>query len=47
VCMSENDTSNRVKTKQESYLTEYIKANNSTCKVMNACRSMKTDGGYT
>jgi exonuclease III len=36
VCMSENDSLNRVTTKQDYYLTDYIKANNSTCEVMEA-----------
>ena len=46
-CMAENDSLNRVKTKQESYLTDYIAANNSTCEIIDAYRSMEADGGYT
>ncbi len=34
ICMSVNDSLNRVKNKQASYPTEFIKANNSTCEVM-------------
>jgi exonuclease III len=45
VCMSENDSLNRVKTKQKSYLTDYTMANNSTCEMMYVCRCMEADGG--
>jgi hypothetical protein len=43
--MSENDSLNRVKTMQEYYLIHYIMANNSTCEVIVAYRSMEADGG--
>jgi exonuclease III len=46
-CMAENDSLNRVKTKQESYLPDYIMTNNTTCEVMNAYRYMEVDRGYT
>jgi hypothetical protein len=46
-CMSENDSLNRLKTKQESYLTDLIRSNNSMCEIMNVYRSMETEGGYT
>jgi hypothetical protein len=46
-CMSDNDSLNRVKSKNELNFTEYIKANNSTCEIVDAYRSMEQEEGYT
>jgi hypothetical protein len=45
--MSVNDSLIGIKTKQESYLTDYIMANNRTCGVMDVYRFIAADGGYT
>jgi hypothetical protein len=42
-CMSVNEYLKRVKTKQESYLTKYIKADNSTCEVMEVYKLMEAE----
>ncbi len=39
------DSLNQVKTVQESYLMEFIKANNSTCEIMDVYRSMEAERG--
>jgi hypothetical protein len=45
--MSVNDSLNRVKNKQELFLTKWINANNSTHKIKDVYRSMEAEGGYT
>ena len=46
-CMSHNDSLNRAGSVNESVLTDYIKANNSTCEIMDAYRTIERNGGYT
>jgi hypothetical protein len=45
--MCVNDSSIKVKTTQESYLTEFSKAKNSTCEMMNVFRLMEAEGEHT
>jgi hypothetical protein len=44
-CVSEKDSLNRLKTKQESYLTDVIKSNNRACEKMDFYRSIEIEGG--
>ena len=46
-CMSNNDSINRAGSVNESAFTDYIKANNSTCEIMDAYRAIERNGGYT
>jgi hypothetical protein len=45
--MSVNDSLNRVKTKREPYLTEFLKANISNCEIIDVYRSMEAEEGNT
>ena len=46
-CMSANDSMNRAGSANERLLTDYIKANNSTCEIMDSYRSVESSAGYT
>ena len=46
-CMNENDYLNRTSSTKEIALVDYIKANNETCKIIDAYRSKISNGGYT
>ena len=45
--MSANDSINRAGSANERLLTDYIKANNSTCEIMDSYRSVESSAGYT
>ena len=47
VCMSNNDSLNRMGTVNEKILTDFTKSNSITCEVMVSYRSMEKQGEYT
>ena len=47
VCLTENDSLNWLKTRQEKLVTDYITSSNATANLIDTYRSMEEEGGYT
>ena len=46
-CLSEGDSINRLSSRHETTLSDFIKSNNLNCDLLDAYRSVETTGGYT